>query len=57
MNKIIIETPEKAILAGTWAEEHIKGQWNLGLADPFSNYYHFTFSDPSDATLFSLKWR
>jgi hypothetical protein len=57
MNKIVIESPERAILAGTWAEENIKGQWNLALTDPFSNCYYFTFSDPRDATMFSLKWR
>jgi len=57
MNKIVIESPERAILAGTWAEKNIKGQWNLNLDDPFSNRYYFTFSSPKDATLFSLKWR
>lgn len=57
MSQIIIEGPEKAIIAGTWAEENITGDWRLEMNDPFSNYYHFIFSRPQDATYFSLRWK
>jgi len=57
MNKIVITGPEQAIRAGTWAEKNISGKWNLELVDPFSNRYHFRFSDPKDAIFFALKWR
>lgn len=56
MSTIIIEGPERAIKAGTWAEENVKDVWNLNLTDPFSNHYHFTFSNPDEASMFALKW-
>lgn len=56
MSTIIIEGPERAIRAGTWAENNIKDNWNLNLMDPFSNNYHFTFSNPDEASMFALKW-
>jgi len=57
MNSITITGPEQAILAGTWAEKNIRGDWKMNLVDPFSNQYHFIFTDPQDASHFALKWR
>lgn len=58
MNQIIIEGPERAIKAGTWAEKYIKDKWNLEIdSSPFSNRYHFSFSNPHDATFFALRWK
>jgi hypothetical protein len=57
MNTIIVEGPENAIRAGTWAEKNIKHKWALDVSGgPFSNSYAFTFSDAKDATHFALKW-
>lgn len=57
MSQIIINGPKQAIKAGTWAEKNIKGNWQLNIdSSPFSNKYHFVFSDPKDATIFALKW-
>lgn len=57
MTTIIIEGPERAIRAGTWAEKNIKYGWNLDVLDPFSNQYNFQFTDPKEAIFFSLKWK
>ena len=57
MTTVIIEGPERAIRAGTWAEKNIKFGWNLDVSDPFSNHYNFRFTDPKEATFFSLKWK
>jgi hypothetical protein len=58
MSQIIINGPGQAIKAGNWADKNIKGNWRLDIAysNPFSNKYHFVFSNPGDATLFALKW-
>lgn len=58
MNTVIIEGPEQAIFAGTWAEANIKHKWSLDIqGGPFSNVYAFNFSNAKDATHFALKWR
>ena len=57
MTTVIIEGPEKAIFAGTWAEKNIKNNWHLDVREPFANRYHFVFSDSKDATFFSLRWK
>ena len=58
MNIVIIEGPEQAIFAGTWAEENIKHKWTLDVqGTPFSNVYAFSFADARDATEFALRWR
>jgi len=58
MNTVIIEGPEKAIQAGSWAQDNLKNKWGLDVADgPFSNQYAFTFATAQDATHFALKWR
>ena len=58
MNTVTITGPERAIQAGTWAEQNIKHKWGLDVLDgPFSNIYRFTFTNEKDATYFALKWR
>jgi hypothetical protein len=58
MNTVIIEGPERATQAGTWAQTNIKNKWGLDVSDgPFSNHYAFTFVSEQDATHFALKWR
>lgn len=58
MTNVIIEGPERAIEAGTWAEKNIKSGWDLDISvSPFSNLYNFQFRDPKEAVLFSLKWK
>lgn len=59
MNTVIIEGPEQAIRAGTWAEKHLAHKWSLDLVEPFSKRpkYAFNFKDAQDATHFALKWR
>jgi hypothetical protein len=59
MNTVIIEGPEQATHAGTWATQHIKHKWSLDLLSPFAKNpsYAFRFSDERDATHFALKWR
>lgn len=57
MNIIVIEGPEQAIRAGTWAGENIKHKWALDVSGgPFSNSYAFNFVDAKDATMFALRW-
>ena len=58
MNTIIIEGPNKALEAGAWVNVHIRGNWNVDIADgPFSSTYVFSFEDAEDATHFALRWR
>ena len=58
MTNVIIEGPEQAIEAGTWAEKNIKCIWKLEiLTSPFSNHYNFQFANSKDATHFALKWK
>ena len=58
MNTVIIEGPERATQAGTWANANTKHTWQMGITgNPFSNKYAFMFSNPQDATHFALKWR
>lgn len=57
MNTVIIEGPEQAIFAGTWAENNLKHKWSLEVqGGPFSNHYAFNFTNAQDATHFALKW-
>lgn len=56
MNSVIIEGPEQAIRAGTWADRNIQDGWELDMPEPFGNRYHFIFTNPADASLFALKW-
>jgi hypothetical protein len=57
MNTVIVEGPDRAIQAGTWAEQNTKGKWKFDLVDMFSSNYYFVFADAKDATHFALKWR
>ena len=58
MSTVIVKGPERAIEAGTWAENNLKNEWsfNLNSSNPFSKEYEFRFSNARDATLFALKW-
>jgi hypothetical protein len=57
MKTVIIEGPEQAIFAGTWAEKNIKNSWHLSIqGGPFSNSYAFNFANAKDAVHFALKW-
>lgn len=57
MNIIVIEGPEQATQAGTWAKQNSKHTWGI---EPhgslFSNHYAFNFADEQDATMFALRW-
>ena len=53
---VVINGPERAIKAGTWAEQNLKHRWGLDVKEPFSNEFCFTFSNPQEASLFALKW-
>ena len=58
MNTIIIEGPERAIRAGTWADKNIKNGWELDMINPLSKFpsYAFKFANSLDASFFALKW-
>lgn len=60
MTTVIIQGPEQAILAGTWAEKHIKNNWDFDMIATSlfidKPKYAFRFSNTEDATFFSLKW-
>lgn len=61
MTTVIIQGPEQAILAGTWAKKHIKNNWDFDMESTtlFGNNptYAFKFSNSKDAIFFSLKWK
>ena len=56
MTKIIINGAGKAILAGSWAEEHFPDGWKIELLDTFSDNFVFKFNNARDAEFFALKW-
>jgi hypothetical protein len=59
MNTVIIESADRATKAGDWLNKHTKIKWDIEMY-PFlgpNARYHFTFSNPKDATYFALKWR
>lgn len=54
--QVLITSPDRAIQAGTWANNNLKHKWEISMPRPFSNDYYFEFTDEKEATLFALKW-